>query len=345
MKKPPLVLACLLLGTTALAMPKDKPLSPQNRPPPCQKRAPERDSWPNGTLLWGSYRKVANDETSTTMAAFDLNQIWMGGAAVKGVRLENGKLVAPRQAPKELFGAVLRGTDSDGEPVEVALCSAQLDAEDSSILWYRIEMWNPESASWKNPCIATARIASPRALAVQGVWNASGAHQDVPERFTFACENGAIAKCIDWGYKPWAKKDGHSLKDLHQACTRMARADYCGNGRSHTQQDTPIDMYDAFGILTPTTEDSPIWKRALASFEAAWMPEGAACLGHTRDGSAVETIARECPDRFETGEKDTGKRERCALSRKGVRAEAALLRNDSYLKDELVLAPPTPSQP
>jgi hypothetical protein len=274
------------------------------------------------------------------MAAFDLNRVRLGGTVLKGVRLEDGKLVAPPQATKGLSGALLQGTDSAGQPVEVALCNAQPDAEDPSITWYRIEMWNPESASWKNPCIATARVASPRALAVQGVWDASGAHQDVPNQFTFACENGAIAKCTDWGYKPWAKKDGHSLKDLHQACTRMARADYCGNGRSHTREDTVIDMYDSLGLLKPATADSPFWKRALASFEASWTPEGASCLMHTRDGSSAETIARECPGRFEAGAQSAGGQARCTLSRKGSSAEAALLRNDSYDRDEMVVAPP-----
>jgi hypothetical protein len=256
------------------------------------------------------------------------------------VRLEDGKLVAPPQAAKGLSGAMLQGTDSDGQPVEAALCGDQPDAEDPSITWYRIELWNPESASWKNPCIATARVASPRALAVNGVWDAAGAHQDVPQKFTFACENGAIAKCVDWGYKPWAAKDGRSLEDLHQACTRMARADYCGNGRSHTREDTVIDMYDSLGILKPATEDSPVWKRALASFEASWTPEGASCLMHTRDGSAAETIAKECPGHFEAGAENAGGQAGCTLSRKGSSAEAVLLRNDSYDKDEMVAAPP-----
>jgi hypothetical protein len=330
MKKHPLVLACLLLSTAASATPKDKPRSTQNRPPPCQKRAPDRDSWPNGTLLWGSYRKVAGDGTSTVMAAFDLNRIRLGGAVLKGVRLADGKLMAPPHIAKGLFGAILQGADSTGQPVEVALCNAQPDAEDASITWYRIEMWNSESASWKNPCIATARVASPRALAVQGVWDATGAHQDVPNQFTFACENGAIAKCIDWGYKPWAKKDGRLLKDLHQACTRMARADYCGNGRSHTREDSPIDMYDGLEVLARTRVATAAWDPERASFEAAWDPEGASCLARTRDGQALERIQTECPGRFEADTRDLGEGDRCAVRRRDAKPEGALLRNHSY---------------
>jgi hypothetical protein len=337
MKKQLLVVASLLLSATAFAAPKDKAPRAQSRPPPCQEQTPERSAWPNGNLLWGG-DKSTSDENSTVLAAVDLNSIRLGDTVIKGVRLEGGQLVAPPQA-KGLAGALLQGTNSEGKPVEVALCSAQPDANDPSQVWYRIELWNPESATWKNPCIATARVPTPRALAVGGVWNASGAHQDVPEKFTFACENGAIAKCVDWGYKPWAKKDGRSLADLHQACTRMVRADYCGNGRSHTREDRPIDIYDVLGHLKPATEDSPMWTRALASFEAAWTPEGASCLARTRDGGAVEAILKECPERFEAGVKNLGEREPCKLSRKGVSAETALLRNDSYDRDEVVLAP------
>jgi hypothetical protein len=330
MRKHPVVLVCLLLSTVAPATPVNKPVHSPKRPPPCQKLAPERDSWPQGTLLWGTRRKTANDEASTVMAALDLNRIQQGGAALKGVRLENGKLVAPLQAGKPLIGAVLQGTDSDGQPVEVTLCSAQPDAEDPSITWYRIEMWNAESATWKNPCIATARVDSPRALAVPGVWDSSGAKHEAPGKFTFACENGAIAKCVDWGYKPWDVKDGRSLEQLHQACTRMARADYCGNGRSHTREDTPIDMYDGLELLTRTTVATSGWDPGKASFEAAWSPEGAWCLARTRDGRALEAIQTECPGRFEADTRDLGEGDRCVVRRKDARPEGALLRNRSY---------------
>jgi hypothetical protein len=165
---------------------------------------------------------------------------------------------------------------------------------------------------------------------VPGVWDERGARRDAPGRFTFACENGAIAKCIDWGYEPWAKKDGRSLAELHQACTRMARADYCGDGRSHTLEDNPIDMYDSLGLLSRTTEAVPGWSPERASFEAAWTPEGAACLARTRDGRAVETVLAACPGRFETVAEEFGEGDRCAVRRKGWRPGAVLLRNQSY---------------
>ncbi|MGZ3459051.1 MAG: ADYC domain-containing protein [Archangium sp.] len=328
MKSHLLSLAFLLAGAPALAAP----------PPPCQGQAHQRDTWPNGTLLWGTSRKVAADETSSVLASLELGHVQLGGAALKGVRIEGGRLVAPSLAPKGLVGAMLQGTASDGQPVEVAICSAESAPQDPGMAWYRIEVWNKESAAWENPCIATTRVPSPRALAVRGVWDGTGARHDVPGRFTFACESGAIAKCIDWGYKPWASKNGYSLEDLHQACTRMARADYCGDGRSHTREDNPIDMYDGLRISTRTTEATANWDPARAPFEAAWTPEGAWCLARTRDGRAAETVLSECPGRFEAGEKDLGEGDRCTVLRKGGSAGAALLRNHSYGKGEQILS-------
>ena len=348
MKNSFLILVCLLASTSSLAdashrkqaqpaarAPESRgafgPLAQATRRPlPCQDQIPDRDRPPNGPLLWGMKRRVPEDEASSVLTSIGLDRVRLAGGAVKQVRLEKGRLVAPAAGAERFLGAVLQGTSSDGQPVEVALCSAEPDATDPAVVRYRIEVWNADSATWKNPCVATYRVPTPRALAVQGVWDQSGARQEAPGRFTFACENGAIAKCIDWGYKPWERKDGRTLEDLHQACTRMARADYCGNGRSHTREDTLIDMYDRLGLLTRTTVAAAGWDPARASFEAAWTPEGAWCMARTRTGLALESILAECPGRFETKAEDLGDGDRCTVSRKDGRSEAALLRNHSY---------------
>ncbi|MFP2924427.1 ADYC domain-containing protein [Pyxidicoccus sp. 3LG] len=302
--------------------------------PPCQPQAPERKVWPQGTLLWGTGRKDERSETSSILASVELGRVRLGAVSVKGVRLEEGRLVAPAREPEALVGAVLRGRSSDGQPVEVALCGAEATAEDPGVVWYQIQVWNAESSTWENPCVATRRVPSPRALAVPGVWDEQGTRHAQAGQFTFACENGVISKCIGWGYKPWGRKAGHSLEELHQACTRMARADYCGNGRSHTREDTPIDLYDGLAVLTRTREAAAGWEPGRASFEAAWTGEGAWCLSRTRDGSAMERILEECPALFEPGEKDLGEGDRCQVVRKGARAGAVLLRNRSYGKSE-----------
>jgi hypothetical protein len=293
-------------------------------------------------MLWGTKRswdteKVAHERSSVLTSA-DLESPRQAKAGVKALRIEEGHLVALALSPQtgeptatSVVGTVLQATASDGKPTEVAICGAEPSPEDPSMVWYRIEVWNTVAQEWENPCVALDRVPDPRALAVSGTWDSTGARQDSPGKVTFACENGAIAKCASWGYKPWASRDGRSLADVHQACTRMVRADYCGNGRSHTHQDTIIDMYDRFGVLSRTTEASEGWDPARASFEAAWGPDGATCLSRTRDGRALETILQECPNRFQTGAVvELGEGDRCTVQRPGVSPKTALLRNMSY---------------
>ena len=338
MKKYLLAWLCLQLPVLAHAA----PTRPASVAPPvpaaeryarrCQSQAPHRSVKPQGTMLWGTRRnwntEKMTDERSSVLVSASLEPLRQVDAQVKAVKLEAGRLVATGGG---IVGTVLQGTSSDGKPVEVAICGAEPSAEDPGMVWYRIEAWNAVAQEWENPCVALDRVPDPRALAVSGVWDASGAHHEDPDKLTFACENGAITKCILWGYKPWASRDGQSLADAHQACTRMARADYCGDGRSHTHENTALDIYDRFGVLTRTTESSAAWDTARASFEAAWAPDGATCLARTRDGRPLETILQECPNRFHTGAAfELGDGDRCTVRRKDVSPAAALLRNQSY---------------
>lgn len=332
-----LVLTCLLVSVTSLATgAQRKALPPKavSREQPCQDPSSYRKHGTQGTALWGTVRQVEKEEMSSVLTSLDLGRIQLRGAVLKNVQVQEGRLVAPSLEPGALVGAMLAGTASDGQPVEVALCGAEQAPEDPSMEWYRIEVWNAVSGSWENPCIATHRVPAPRVLAVRGVWDGSGARHEQAGKFTFACENGAIAKCIRWGYRPWETKKGRSLEELHQACTRMARADYCGDGHSHTHEETGIDVYDSLGVLERTLEASPNWEPRRASFEAAWGPEGAWCLARTRDGQKVETLLEQCPGRFEAGVRDLGEGDRCIAHRKEESAGTVLLRNHSYTQGE-----------
>jgi hypothetical protein len=97
-----------------------------------------------------------------------------------------------------------------------------------------------------------------------------------PSDFTLTCASGATGKCVGLGYKPLPEANGESLWDYHQACVRMMRADYGGDGSAHTRNGTRIDISDRLGIQLPEHDPGGL------SFEAAWGPEGAACLRHTR---------------------------------------------------------------
>lgn len=107
-------------------------------------------------------------------------------------------------------------------------------------------------------------------LFVEGFWDSRGQHHDVPGTLTYSCSSGVIAKCVKWGYAPWAVG-----AEVHAACTRMARADYCGDGSSWTIEGTVIGIKDTFGVHDFEPHDA-------FSFEAAWGPEGARCVNETR---------------------------------------------------------------
>ena len=68
------------------------------------------------------------------------------------------------------------------------------------------------------------------------------------------------------------------------------RADYCGDGIGHTRDGTPIDIFDKIGIQGD--ESAPGM-----TFEAAWGPDGAVCVRHTRLKDVLDRagLIERCP--------------------------------------------------
>jgi hypothetical protein len=94
--------------------------------------------------------------------------------------------------------------------------------------------------------------------------------------FELTCTNGAKAKCVRWGYRPWDERPGGPpLRALHRACIHMTRADYGGDGATATRDGTRIDLYDRFGIQQANYE-FPL------AFESAWGVDGALCVARPR---------------------------------------------------------------
>lgn len=95
----------------------------------------------------------------------------------------------------------------------------------------------------------------------------TGLHSERPNTIYFGCIAGAIGKAGMWGYPQ------HEFGlEVHQAATRMIRADYCGTGTSYTQTGTLIQRQDALNISSfdPGGESE--------ATEAMWTAGGAACL-------------------------------------------------------------------
>jgi len=141
---------------------------------------------------------------------------------------------------------------------------------------------------------------------------------DDPELFTFACRFGALEKCNEYGYPKWAAANEFNgsqrrlrgFADYHASCVRMVRADYCGNGQTHTFNGTSIDIFDHLEDTNApaTTDGVGGW-----NFEAEWEPDGGHCISKTRwMPSPLSTLAdnrsnanphweyirQNCPNRF-----------------------------------------------
>jgi hypothetical protein len=108
-----------------------------------------------------------------------------------------------------------------------------------------------------------------------GLWTA-GVHTHAPGKISVVCLGTAVARCVALGYTPWRKaSDGADLWDYHQACVRALRADYCGTGQSHGDEQHGLALYDRLGIQPLRATDG-------MSFEAAWDADGASCVNHMR---------------------------------------------------------------
>jgi hypothetical protein len=76
----------------------------------------------------------------------------------------------------------------------------------------------------------------------------------------------------------------------------MARADYCGNGTSHTREGTVINLWDNAPAPGPIEHEGTPPLGML--FEAGWSTTGAVCLSHGRWLLGGPVIALGCPDRL-----------------------------------------------
>jgi hypothetical protein len=254
-----------------------------------------------------------------TMQGMTLQGIRFTGATLSGdplanVRIERGEVVAER-AGTTLRGAALTGAhfhadarNANARPPTSAVAEFRvtaITAEDPSYdptrtgntFLYTLEQWVPDSGSWRSACPADAdgrRVAIPLAA----VWNAHGDRVESTTQFTFGCTFGVIAKCYRWGYRPWVTGYG-DLAAMHWTCTRLARADYCGDGTPHTRNGTTINVWDTLPAPGPIQHHGGLLPPIGMTFEAGWNTGGAVCLSHARwlldDAGAIAAL---CPNRL-----------------------------------------------
>ena len=238
-----------------------------------------------------------------------LAAVWLPGALMAwGLPLAAGWLEETRLHGIDIYGGGVALHDFVGSYLDASL-------EDGSPVVLRIEALFPHPApihgdvllyevsyatreGWEPLCGIDDEGAPIAAIPLEGAWNygegvpGGGEHVPDPFVFTFACQRYVLAKCVEAGYKPWQGViacpggvcDVVSLAGHHQACTRMMRADYCGDGTSYTFDGTLVNFYDDVGVRM----DSETW-----DLEAEWAPDGALCL----DSQRIQRFSVHCgPD-------------------------------------------------
>jgi ADYC domain len=180
----------------------------------------------------------------------------------------------------DLIGAILDATDETGRVITVridAVTKVDQSNGNSDIWLHRFSIPDESAGGWREFC-TPGPDGTVAGFPVAGTWTADGRHVRTSAGFTITCSSGAIGKCIRIGYRPWDDRKGVSLWDYHQACVRMVRADYGGDGVSHTRDGTTIDPFDRLGIQS--AEPDP--RGPHLEFEAAWGPDGAVCVRRMR---------------------------------------------------------------
>jgi hypothetical protein len=222
-----------------------------------------------------------------SMNALTFNGVRVNGRVINGMNLGNGIHIAYNGVTLgavSLDGATLAAIGPDGDALGVMdFLGARLPAitADGDVVELEVAEIRPTT---DRPDLTTyvltyeGRNVCPHeedGFFLQGVWDETATRQDAVDgdegfSYTFACASGALAKCVAWGYAPWIVGS-----DAHQSCTRMVRADYCGDGDSYTKDGTLIDVGDAVGVQT-FVGDSEL------EFEAGWGPDGAVCVDKPR---------------------------------------------------------------
>lgn len=234
------------------------------------------------------------------------------GVSLENVRLRNGRIrdlrlrrtvfpgmYTPGREPEDqkIVGTVFTGMLDDGDAIPLRVDGVE-KVEDGSVEHLEYEVSYPADGQWVPLCGIDWSGEPVHSIPLRGVWNyaegveGGGGHVEDDSSFTFACQGHVLAKCVEMGYPPWVhgwacsdEENGRgrgrgcrriSLADHHQACTRLLRADYCGDGRSFTTAGVVINAYDGLGIRV----DSEEW-----DFEAEWTPDGARCMTASRSDS------------------------------------------------------------
>ncbi|HEY1230456.1 MAG TPA: ADYC domain-containing protein [Ramlibacter sp.] len=211
--------------------------------------------------------------------------------------------VAPAQATSlSLEGTALRATLTDGTslsgrewigrelllPIGNEVLGVRIDdvQEEAGLALYEMRAQD-DAGEWNNICEPDAN-GEGGAIPLGGSWSDDGRFEPDAGKLALTCTSGVLGKCLRAGYRFW-DPDAKALPRF-QACTRLFRADYCGDGTGWTADGTLIDVYDDAGVQSPEP-------RSELAFEAGWSPAGAVSVHHTRVPANIglDELLRRCP--------------------------------------------------
>jgi hypothetical protein len=244
-----------------------------------------------------------------TMYGFRFAGATLNGAPLNNLRLEKGELIAEQNS------TTLRDDDLEDAHVFAEIKNYGVNPPTTTVVEYLITDIVPESGydptntlntylySISQNVNGTFQPACPvdsdgrrAAIPTSGAWDKQGNRIESSTLFTFGCTTGVIAKCYRWGYRPWVTGYNTNLATTHWACTRMARADYCGNGTTHTRDGTSINKWDNTPAPGPIEQQGTT--PPLMFFEAGWSTSGAVCLSHARWLLGGPLIILGCPGKL-----------------------------------------------
>ena len=264
--------------------------------------AAARQGWLQGDRLQG----IRIDAQTAEASMVDVRGFYGNTVDARVWRPETGYAATVLQ-PKDLLGMewTERRCQTDRQCAQVSYRIANVTGDpsqntmpahgDNDDLWlYEVQQTTaatPGAGDWRNVC-RPDRHGMARGLFVNGRWDRSGAWH--ARGYTFGCTSGVIAKCArNWGYKPWkrlktAGGQPIGLRPLHQACTRAARADYCGDGASWTREGTLVDLFDRYGLNTATADPALHQEAGFTQDGAAWVARTRWPMGAEQRGAALD---------------------------------------------------------
>ncbi|HEY5927119.1 MAG TPA: ADYC domain-containing protein [Kofleriaceae bacterium] len=249
-----------------------------------------------------------------------INGPYVNGPYVNGPHLDGYEITeiyagAGQMTASTRGGVQLRDAELIGMTIETVVSDDPLSSKDAHVITLRVDdvsrgagfslftisfaidgtPGSPETYDWQPLCGVNRTTGEPgRAIPDEGFWNygegvrGGGARlaESPPGAVTFACEGGAIYKCMDMGYLPWLPSTSTTnpdyaavdMYDAHQACVRMVRLDLCGDGAPWTVAGTMLHVHDGLGVQADTSSTLP----GLWVYEGGWTSRGVEWLSGVR---------------------------------------------------------------